>query len=272
MVNKMGTFQKMISNTNHYLAQNKGMQGNRIWIAVAGRIWALWGLSLFIVTMLIALLFYAFCLVIKEPQRARWHRQVSRVWMGFYLPCIGCPLVTRGVHYFEKNNNYVVVCNHNSLMDVPVSTPFMPNANKTIAKKEFASIPFFGWIYSLGAILVDRKSEQSRKQSFVKMKQVLHLGLDMVIYPEGTRNRTDQPLKPFHDGAFRLAVETGASVLPALIFNTKKILPPGRLFFLLPHVIEMHFLPPQSPDGLTVPALKEKIFQTMEAYYVANVV
>lgn len=155
-------------------------------------------------------------------------------------------------------------------MDVPVTTPFMPHANKTIAKKEFAAVPIFGWIYALGAILVDRKSDQSRKQSYVKMKQVLAQGLDMVIYPEGTRNKTNEPLRPFHDGAFRLSVETGVPIIPTLIFNTKKILPPDKPFFLLPHVIEMHFLPAQSPDGLPVPVLKQRVFETMKTYYEEN--
>ena len=238
--------------------------------AIAGRIWALWGLCLFITTMIIALLFYSFCYLMKEPQRAIWHRQVSRVWMNFYLFCIGCPLKVSGEEYFERGQNYIVVCNHNSLMDVPVTTPFMPHPNKTIAKKEFAAVPIFGWIYSLGAVLVDRKSEQSRKQSYVKMRQVLTIGLDMVIYPEGTRNKTNEPLRPFHDGAFRLAVESGKPIVPALIFNTKKIMPPGKPFYLLPHVIEMHFLPPQSPDGLSVPALKQEVFERMREYYVVN--
>src|SRR3954471_1319381 len=214
------------------------MDKKNILIAIAGRIWALWGLCLFIVTMIVALPFYCTCYLMKEPQRARWHRQVSRVWMEFYLNCIGCPLRVTGAEYFEKGKNYIVVCNHNSLMDVPVTTPFMPNPNKTIAKKELAATPIFGWIYSLGAILVDRKSEQSRKQSYVKMKQVLGIGIDMVIYPEGTRNKTEEPLRPFHDGAFRLSVETGKPIIPALIFNTKKIMPADKPFFLLPHVIE----------------------------------
>jgi 1-acyl-sn-glycerol-3-phosphate acyltransferase len=87
--------------------------------------------------MLIALPFYSVCYLMEETQRSWWHRQVSRVWMRFYLYCIGCPIRVKGEEYFEKGKNYIVVCNHNSLMDVPVTTPFMPNANKTIAKNYF---------------------------------------------------------------------------------------------------------------------------------------
>ena len=75
---------------------------------------------------------------------------------------------------------------------------------------------------------------------------------------------------PFHDGAFRLSVETGKPIIPALIFNTKRIMPSEKTFFLLPHVIEMHFLPPQLPDGLPIPALKQEVFEKMKVYYVAN--
>ena len=62
-------------------------------------------------------------------------------------------------------------------MDVPLTTPFIPGANKTIAKKELAKIPFFGMIYKSGSVLVDRKSDESRKGSFDEMKKVLKLRL-----------------------------------------------------------------------------------------------
>ncbi len=244
-------------------------RNNWIW-EVAGRIWALWGLLLFIGTLLIAMAFYVFCFTMQEPARAKWHRHVSRVWMSIYLFCIGCPLTVRGKEHFSEGKNYIVVCNHNSYMDVPVTTPFMPRANKTMGKKEFTSTPLFGWIYALGSVLVDRKSEQSRKESYNRMKKVLAIGLDMVVYPEGTRNKTAEPLKPFYDGAFRLSVDTATPIIPAVIFNTRDILPPGKPFFLKPYKIEMHFLEPSSPDGSSVAALKEQVFEQMKAYYVAT--
>ncbi|MBV9961225.1 MAG: 1-acyl-sn-glycerol-3-phosphate acyltransferase, partial [Parafilimonas sp.] len=121
---------------------------------VFGRIWALWGLLLFVSTMFIAYIFYIPCHVLNDPVKAKWHRHVSRVWMTVYLNLIGCPLKVKGKKYFKGLTNCVIVCNHNSLMDVPVTTPFMARANKTIAKKSFASFPIFGWIYSFGSVLV----------------------------------------------------------------------------------------------------------------------
>lgn len=190
--------------------------------------------------------------------------------MVIFLNLAGCPLKVNGKKHFAKGQNYIVVCNHNSLLDVPATTPFMPNANKTIAKKSFAKIPLFGWIYKAGSVLVDRKSDKSRRDSYEQMKQTLAAGLDMVIYPEGTRNRTNEPLKSFYDGAFRLAVDTGKPIMPVVLFNTKKVLPVHKVFYMLPHRLHMDILPPVSSTGLTHTQLKEKIFTIMWDYYAAN--
>ena len=77
-----------------------------------------------------------------------------------------------------------------------------------------AKIPLFGLIYKTGSILVDRKDEKSRRESFSKMKEVLDMGLHMCIYPEGTRNTSTEPIKPFHDGAFRLAIAVEIPLYP----------------------------------------------------------
>jgi 1-acyl-sn-glycerol-3-phosphate acyltransferase len=122
-----------------------------------------------------------------------------------------------------------------------------------------------------GSVLVDRKSDESRRQSYEKMKAVLSKKMHMCIYPEGTRNRTGEPLKKFHDGAFRLALETGHDIIPAIIFHTKKVLPPGKKFYFWPYRLEMHFLPPVAANGnADYSALKEKVFAVMQEYLLQN--
>jgi 1-acyl-sn-glycerol-3-phosphate acyltransferase len=237
---------------------------------IFARIWATWALLLFVATMIIAYIFYSPCHLLKDPQKAVWHRHVSRVWMFIYLNLIGCPLRVKGKQYFNNLPAAVIVCNHNSLMDVPVTTPFMARANKTIAKKSFSRFPIFGWIYSFGSVLVDRNSDASRRKSFEDMKKVLRTGLDMVIYPEGTRNRTEKPLKEFYDGAFRLATDTKNPVVPALVFNTRKVLPAHKTFYMLPHKLEMHFLPAVESTNISSKELREKVFKIMWDYYAAN--
>jgi 1-acyl-sn-glycerol-3-phosphate acyltransferase len=121
-----------------------------------------------------------------------------------------------------------------------------------------------------GAILVDRKSEKSRRESFEKMKAVLAKGIHICIYPEGTRNRTNEPLKKFYDGAFKLAADTGTAIIPAVIFNTKKALPINKPFFFMPTKLRMHFLAPVAADGKTADELKEIVFNRMKEYYLVN--
>jgi 1-acyl-sn-glycerol-3-phosphate acyltransferase len=239
---------------------------------IFGRIWAVWGILLFVSTMLIFLIpFLLFCYFLKDPLKTDRFIIFSRVWMTVFLTGIGCPLRVRGKEKFRKGQSYIVVCNHNSLMDVPVTTPFIPGGNKTIAKTSFAKVPVFGLMYRTGSVLVDRKSETSRRESFNKMKEVLDMGLHMCLYPEGTRNKTGDPLKSFHDGAFRLALNTGKEIMPAVIFNTKKVLPVQKPFFLRPHRLYMHFLDPVPPQpGETVESLKQRVFRIMWDYYMAN--
>ena len=191
--------------------------------------------------------------------------------MNVFLALVGCPLSVKGKKNFKPGETYVVVCNHNALLDVPVSCPYIPGGNKTIAKIEIAKIPVFGLIYRAGTVLVDRKNEASRRESYSKMKEVLAMGLHMSIYPEGTRNKTNEPMKPFHDGAFRLAADTKKSIIPAVIFNSKKAMPADKPFFLLPYPLAMHFLEPvEILPTETAQSLKEKVFVIMRDYYVAN--
>ncbi len=255
---------------NSSIKRATGTKGMTLLGDLFARIWAIWALLLFAATLVIVFFFYVPCFFLQDPKKAIWHRKVSRVWMFLYLPLIGCPLKVIGKEKFKKDQNYIVVCNHNSLMDVPISTPFMPRPNKTIGKKEFTKTPIFGWIYGFGSVLVDRKSDASRRKSYEEMKRMLFIGLDMVIYPEGTRNQSSDPLKPFYGGAFRLSADTKKAILPAVLFHTKKVLPVHKGFYLLPHRLEMHFLDAVSSDGLSADELKEKVYKIMWDYYLLH--
>ena len=221
----------------------------------------------FISSMLVIYIPFLLTGLWPEPKRTIYFIALSRIWMKVFFTLTGVRRIFRGKENFKEGVNYVVVCNHNTFMDVPLSSPGIPGGNKTIAKSELTKIPLFGIIYRRGSVLVDRKSEESRKSSFSKMKQVLQMGLHMCIYPEGTRNKTNEPLQKFHDGAFRLSVETGKAVMPAVMFYTAIVFP-RKVFYFWPHKVEMHFLEPVDPAGLSVGELKEKVFLKMKDYYV----
>lgn len=237
---------------------------------IFGRIWALWGIVSFVGTFLIVFIPTMCTYLIPDPKGSDIFIKMSRVWMRVWLTLVACPLKVKGRENFASGKAYIVTCNHNSLLDIPLSCPFIPGPNKTIAKTSFTKVPLFGWFYRKGSVLVDRKSEISRRKSFEEMKRVLAMGMHMSIYPEGTRNRTKEPLKKFYDGAFKLATTTGNAVIPAVIFNTKKALPVNKSFYFIPHKLEIHFLAPIETGTLSSEELKEIVFTTMQNYYLQH--
>ncbi len=238
--------------------------------SLLGRIWALWALLTFVVSFLIILLPSLLTGLLPDPQGQGLYIKIARKWIRFWLFIIGCRLIIKGEQHFESGKSFIITCNHNSFMDPPLSSPFILGPNKTIGKSTFTKVPFFGWYYKRGGVMVNRKSEESRRKSYEEMRKVLQAGMHMCIYPEGTRNRTEAPLKPFYNGAFKLAVETGHPIMPAVLFNTKSVLPPGKFLFGWPGKMEIHFLSPIDPKGFTAEDLKKNVFNCMSKYYLDN--
>jgi 1-acyl-sn-glycerol-3-phosphate acyltransferase len=231
---------------------------------ILGRLFALWALLVFVISLLLFWIPIWITVIWPEPKRTVQVFKVFAVWMKVFFTLSGVRRIFTGKEHFKHGKTFVVVCNHQSFMDVPLSSTGIPGANKTIAKIEMARIPIFGMVYKRGSVLVDRKSEESRRTSFLKMKEVLNMGLHMCIYPEGTRNRSKQTLMKFHDGAFKLAVETGHDIIPTLLLHTTEVLPTHKAFFFWPRPVEMHFLTPVAVSGKTVAALKQEVFDIMQ--------
>jgi 1-acyl-sn-glycerol-3-phosphate acyltransferase len=242
----------------------------KIFKNIIARIWAAWGLVSFIVTFLIFFLPSMCSYFFKEPKGQAVFIWVSKMWMNVWLFLIGCNVKVTGKNNFKPNESYVIVYNHNALLDVPLSAPYVPGPNKTIAKASFAKVPIFGLFYKRGSILVDRKDEKSRIKSYDQMKKVLQSGINMCIYPEGTRNRTAEPLKQFYDGAFKLAIDAKKDIIPCILLGTGKAMPINKKFYLLPTKLSMHFLPAVSSQNIEPKILKENVFNLMKNYFVQH--
>lgn len=241
---------------------------------VLARLFFLYGMCLFAITMLpVALVFWLARNLLPEMKAASVIQHGFQVWMGIYLPMVFCSVRYKGREHFMPKKNYVVTINHNSLADVPVSSPGIPGINKTLAKIEMAKIPVFGYIYSSGSILVDRSSNRSKAESFFSMVDALKKGYHLCLFPEGTRNKTEDPLGPFFDGAFKVAIKAQKPIIPALLFGTKNILHPHKKFWAWPHRIEFHFLPEVAVEGLKSndsEALQKQVFAKMHEYYMLH--
>ena len=92
----------------------------------------------------------------------------------------------------------------------------------------------------------------------------------MLIYPEGTRNKTSAPLKSFYDGAFKLSIETQKPIVPVVLLNSKKMLPAKPIMYFKPGKIIMNILPAVNPQGHSIDSLKKTVYDIMANYYLEN--
>lgn len=171
---------------------------------------------------------------------------------------------------FDERESYVVVSNHQTMMDILANVNGAPKevVFKFLGKQEADRVPFFGYLINRLFILVDRKSEASRKTSFVRMKREMEKGYSIIIYPEGTRNRTPEPIKEFYDGAFRLAIEMQKPILVNTLVGIRELNPPTGFFTYLPGKLYSHWDTPISTIGMTledIPKLKKKVGEIMIA-------
>lgn len=178
--------------------------------------------------------------------------------------------------YIEKpreDQSYIYVANHISYLDSAVIPKTLRHPVRALGKVEMARIPVFGFIYQRAIVTVDRSSVANRTKSVQILKSVLRKGISVLVFPEGTFNKTHQPLKEFYDGAFRIAIETGTPIKPVLLLDAYDRLHYNSIFSLTPGRSRSLFLPEVPVEGLTladVASLKTKVFQLMEVALIEN--
>lgn len=134
-----------------------------------------------------------------------------------------------GRENIEKGKSYIYVSNHTSFLDLPGIAMTIRGQFRPLAKKELLKLPVFGWITRATCIVVDRSSNESRKKSLDHLKDILTMGINILIFPEGTQNRSKEILQPFKDGAFRIAADTQKPLLPLVVLGAGKLMPPGTI-------------------------------------------
>ena len=167
-----------------------------------------------------------------------------------------------GVTAQELSHPYVVVCNHQSMVDIPIVC-CLPWEMKWIAKAELFKIPVLGWLmYLAGDIRVDRRDKSSRARVMVSARQYLRDRCSVMFFPEGTRSR-DGRLRAFTDGAFRLAIVAQVPVLPLVVDGTRGALPKHSWKFS-PAEIRLRVLEPVDTNGLKTEdtaALRDRVHE-----------
>lgn len=180
----------------------------------------------------------------------KWSTRLSPLWHFAIEGDAPADIDSRG---------YVVVANHQSTAD-PFLLSHLPWDMRWVAKEELFKPPFVGWAMRFSRDIPLRRGDSaSVKQMLDTCKETLASGLSIMLFPEGTRSK-DASLLPFKNGAFQLAVETGAPILPIALHGTHACRPKGSNWMRHAAAVAQ-ILPPIETKGLTeadVPTLRDR--------------
>ncbi|MBM3176935.1 MAG: 1-acyl-sn-glycerol-3-phosphate acyltransferase [Bacteroidetes bacterium] len=227
--------------------------------------YVVWALLVFVVFMLLFLPFF-----LLPPLFGQGGLRITyfflRLWSWIFSKLNFIPYAIEGRENLTASKSFIVVSNHTSFLDLPGICLALPGQFRPLAKTELKKIPVFGWIASTATIMVDRSNPKSRRKSMNDLLETLARGISVLIFAEGTQNRTSAMLQPFKDGAFKLAIDTGASILPVVISGAGRLMPPGR-FFIKPGKIHIRIGAPIAIDAqlARIDALKQETFNKMSA-------
>jgi len=158
----------------------------------------------------------------------------------------GIRVTITGRDRLDPKQTYIFMANHVSDIDPPLLIPLLPKRTSVLVKKELFRVPALGTAMRVAKLVpVDRRNRDAAIQSVRDAAQAMRGGLDMTIFPEGTRSR-DGRLLPFKKGPFYLAMESGCPVVPVTILGTYEIRPKGK-FFMRGGTAELVFHEPLWP-------------------------
>lgn len=228
--------------------------------------YSVWSLLVFFLFVLVSLFIAPVIIFGGGRNYIRLLMRYYRFWSNVWFTLSFMKQDFKGYENFNPSKSYVVSGTHSSTLDLFACGSSINLAYKTLAKVETGKIPVIGYLFRIACLFVDRSSPESRKKSIDEMIKTLRKGTSILIMPEGTRNRTGKPLKEFHDGAFRIAIETQTPLLPMVVLNCRKLMPLDTIL-ITPGTIGVRFLKPIETKGLTekdIPDLKEKVYRIQE--------
>lgn len=226
-----------------------------------------YGLIVFFAVMLIFLPFIILSSFLPNKLGATVPFFFLRCWSFIFSTLSLFFYSVKGADKLDTSKPYIYVPNHGSYLDATAVVLAAPTAFKPLGKIEMSRVPLFGFIYKRVVVMVDRSTKESRSESVEKLKLVLQKGISILIFPEGTMNRTPQVLKDFYDGAFRIAIETKTPIAPFVILNAKKIMPRNNPLSVRPGVIDIVFADPIDVSEYTsddIEILKLRVYKVME--------
>lgn len=178
--------------------------------------------------------------------------ELPRRWARRLLDLARVDVELAGAHVIDAAQPQVLVANHTSWFDVLALAAFVPGPFRFVGKQELSHVPIFGSAFkACGNITIDRHDRARAIESMEEARRKLEEERPTIIlFPEGTRSPTGE-LGPFKKGAFVLAIQTGAAVVPAVIEGSRDVMPKGS-WRIRPGRIRVHLGDPIDVSGLTL--------------------
>jgi len=130
---------------------------------------------------------------------------------------------------FSNKKKFLIISNHQSLMDIVLLYSIVDTPFSFIAKKELFFVPFLGlYLIVTGALSINRKKIRKAHKDLQKAIKTLKRGKGLLIFPEGTRTREDE-VKSFKRGFVRMAKDADVDILPVVMRGSGNIMSKGSM-------------------------------------------
>ena len=162
---------------------------------------------------------------------------------------------------------FLLVSNHRSMFDPLIVIGLLARYNVAfVSKPSNLKLSLIGQTARHAGILgIDRENDRAALKTILQAADYLKRGVcNIGIYPEGTRNRSDEPLLPFHAGSFKIAQRAGVPVAVVCMQGTEKV--PKKLFFY-PTPVKLSVLeviPAETVKSMKTVALAEHTRELLE--------
>lgn len=184
-------------------------------------------LAIIIFLLLVALLSVFIRIDRPADRKTRFYRWLVNniVELGMFLLRINVHVT--GYEKIPKDSRFLLVSNHRTIFDPVLTMAVLREFDIAfISKKENFKIPIVNKLMHMCFCLpLDRDNNRAAVKTINEAVELLDDNVvSMGIYPEGGTNKTDEPLLPFRNGAFKIAQKAKVPIVITTIRNTDKIL------------------------------------------------
>ena len=166
------------------------------------------------------------------------------------LKVTGVRLTVIGEENVPKDQAVLYIGNHRSYFDILLTYSRCPGLTGYVAKVEMLRYWLLrDWMKALYCLFLDRKDIKAGLKTILQGIEYIKRGISICIFPEGTRNRTDEML-PFKEGSMKIAEKTGCPIIPMAITNSAEIFE-NHLPFIRPCHVILEYGAPILPRELT---------------------